>query len=351
MYNNSHLSPLRLQTSLASVDKVSVFTSDFRVSPRASLDVQPRPFSLSQEEPEHDNPLFIDTEGRPVFGKKAYQNTDRFNLDIQTRAGSPYLTLSFNPNKFAHYYEGTTDTAQMRAQISSVRHDIDQAGVHLDFDSLRLHRLDLMKQRQLSDPLSVHHSVLSTFSAKRQLSRAYLDTFLIGNKQHQTAIYDKAIESKVPNKPNLVRCEIRALRSRSVSGLFGVDTLSDLMQSDTETLTEAYNQHLRRNVFTNHTAPNETLASETRILEYYLETSPRNGVNLYLRNRGIEHVFRTFGSVEALFASLVNIGLSRQKAHEWRRKLSQSYSEHIAFAKRAESETARLYDNLFAFAM
>ena len=70
MYNNSHLSPLRLQTSLASVDKVSVFTSDFRVSPRASLDVQPRPFSLRQEEPEHENPLFIDTEGRPVFGKR-----------------------------------------------------------------------------------------------------------------------------------------------------------------------------------------------------------------------------------------------------------------------------------------
>lgn len=351
MYNNSHLSPLRLQNTLASVDKVSLFTSEFQISPTACLDIQPRPFNLSEGQPEHEPPLFYDTEGRPVFGKKAYRNTDRINLDIQTRGGSPFLTLSFNPNKFRHYFEGTTDTAQMRAQISSVTHDLTEAGISLDFESMTLHRLDLMKQRQLSDPLSVHHSVLSTFSARRQASRAYLDTFLIGNKQHQTALYDKGVEAKVPNMENLIRCEIRALRARSVSALYGVETLSDLMRTDIEALTEAYNQHLRRNVFTNHIAPKEGIASEIRIVEYYLDTSPRNGVNLYLRNRGIEHVFRTFGSVEALTEALVNIGLSRQKAHEWKRKLSTSYSEHIAFARRAESETARLYDNLFSFAV
>jgi hypothetical protein len=239
----------------------------------------------------------------------------------------------------------------MRAQISSVGHDLLENGIVLDFGGLKVKRLDLKKDRQLTDPLSAHRPVLSSLSAKRQTTRAYLDTFLIGNQQHQTTFYDKGVEAKIPNLPNLIRCEVRALRARTVQRIYGIQTVSDLLTTDLETLTEGYNQHLKGSIFTHHQNPSENIASEIKKLEYYLDTYERSGVNHYLRNAGIEQVIRKFGSVEALVDTLQSLGLSRQKAHDWKRKLSVTYSEAIAFAKRSESDTARLYDNLYSFAI
>jgi hypothetical protein len=351
MYNNSHSEPLRFQNTLGSIDKVSLWTSNFQVKPEATLTIQPRAFSLSDGPSETENPLFVDTDGRPIYGQKAFANSDRYNLTVERLEGSEFLSISFNPNKFAHYYQGTTDTDQMRHQISSVGHDLLENGIVLDFEGLKVKRLDLMKQRQLDEPLSSHRAVLSSLSAKRQTTRAYLDTFLIGNQQHQTTFYDKGVEAKVPNLPNLIRCEVRALRSRTVQRIYGIQTVSDLLTTDLETLTEGYNQHLKGSIFTHHQNPSENLASEIQKLEYYLQTYERSGVNHYLRNAGIEQVIRKFGSVEALVDTLQSLGLSRQKAHDWKRKLSVTYSEAIAFAKRSESETARLYDNLYSFAV
>jgi hypothetical protein len=351
MYNNSHSEPLRLQTSLASVDKVSLWTSSFDIRPTAKLTIQPHKFSLSEGETEGANPLFIDTDGRPVFGEKAFTNNEKYNLTIERLNGSEFLVLSFNPNKFAHYYLGTNDTGQMRGQIASVNDALLENGVHLDFEGMKLKRLDLMKNRIFDDPLSAHRNVLQTLSAKRQTTRSYLDTFLIGNLQHQTTFYDKGVEAKVPNLDNLIRCEVRALRARSVQRIFGLQTVSDLLETDLETLTGRYNDHLKGSIFHHHTKPKENLAPEIQKLEYYLNTYSRSGVNLYLRNCGIEQVMSKFGSVEALTDTLQSLGLSRQKANQWKGKLSTSYSEAIAFAKRAESETARYYDNLYSFAI
>lgn len=351
MYNNSHSEPLRFQNTLGSIDKVSLWTSNFQVKPEATLTIQPRAFSLSNGPSETENPLFVDTDGRPIYGQKAFANSDRYNLTVERLEGSEFLSLSFNPNKFSHYYQGTTDTDQMRAQISSVGHELSENGIVLDFEGLKVKRLDLMKQRQLAEPLSSHRAVLSSLSAKRQTTRAYLDTFLIGNQQHQTTFYDKGVEAKIPNLPNLIRCEVRALRARTVQRIYGIQTVSDLLKTDLETLTEGYNRHLKGVIFSTHANPSENLASEIQKLEYYLQTYERSGVNHYLRNAGIEQVMRRFGSLETLADTLKNLGLSPQKANGWKRKLSITYSEAIAFAKRSESETARLYDNLYSFAV
>jgi hypothetical protein len=136
-----------------------------------------------------------------------------------------------------------------------------------------------------------------------------------------------------------------------VQRIYGIQTVSDLLTTNLETLTEGYNRHLKGVIFSHHTNPSENLASEIQKLEYYLQTYERSGVNQYLRNAGIEQVMRKFGSVEALADTLKSLGLSRQKANEWKRKLSITYSEAIAFSKRSESETARLYDNLYSFAV
>jgi hypothetical protein len=352
MYNNKHLSPLRLQNPLsASLDKVTIWATNFDVSPLSNLQIQPRPFTLSEGQPEYENPLFTMSDGNEVYGSKAYFNSDRLNVTIERKNGDQWLGVSFNPNKFSHYYEATTDKAQRRAQISSVRNDLEEIGLSFDYEGSRLSRVDLMKQQQLPDPLSLHHPVLSSLSAKRQTSRVHHDTFRFGNKSHQSEVYDKSLEAKIPNLPNLTRFEIRALNGRSVNRLFGLSTISDLMEADTEELTSRYNEHLKSSIFHAHTLPDETLASEIKLMEFYISQSQRGGVSNYLQNRGAIEVFKRFGSVDAIASALVEVGLSRQKAHQWKTKLSRLHSEAIAYQKRAQSETARLYDNLYSFAV
>jgi hypothetical protein len=354
MYNNRHLSPLRLQTTNhASVDKVHIWTDNFAVSPHSDLDIQPHNLNLSElsSGQEYRAPLFTLTDGTEIQAHKAYKNTDSFNLTIQRQSGSSYLTISFNPNKLNHYYEPLTDRTLREAQILAVRDSIYSLGIDFDFEGSKLPRVDLMKQRQFPDELINYHQVLQSISAKRQSGRAFNDTYIIGNQSHQTVIYDKSVEAKIPDKSNLIRCEIKALKGRSVQNLFNLRSVSDLIQADEDYLTEVYNQHLRDRVFVTYSPSIQQISTELKTLEYFMEKDSRNGVNNYLKHKSILEVVSIFGSIEAFTKHLHEMGLSRQVAHRWKSKLISMTRESIALKDRANSEMAQLYDNIYSFAV
>jgi hypothetical protein len=354
MYNNRHLSPLRLQTTNhASVDKVHIWTDKFTVSPYSDLDIQPHIQNLSEPSgKQKTEPLFTLTDSTDIMAHKAYKNTDSYNLSIQRQSGNrPYLTISFNPNKLHHYYEPLTDKALREAQILAVRDSIYSLGIDFDYEGSKLTRVDLMKQKQFPDELSNYHQVLQSISAKRQSARAFNDTYIIGNQSHQTVIYDKSIEAKIPNKPNLIRCEIKALKGRSVQNLFKLHSVSDLIKSDEDYLTDIYNYHLRDKVFVTYSPSTHQISTELKTLEYFIEKDSRNGVNSYLKHKSILEVVSIFGSIDSFVKHIHEMGLSRQVAYRWKSKLIVCLQESIAIKDRAESRMAELYDNIYSFAV
>jgi hypothetical protein len=353
-----------LQMVPASVDKVVFSTTDFDVVGGGMFRLHPKAYRISDGPPEEQFPLFVNTDGEPFYGKMAeYNENPRFGVAIKTdrvgpSIGLPRLHVSFNPNKFAHPFEGTTDTAQMRAQISSVEADLLEMGIRLDYGDASICRFDLMRQADFEFPYSDHVPILKTFTGRRVKSGTNDTSYTLENTQRETQWYDKGIEQNLENRPNLMRCEARALKSESVERLFGIRTISDLLKTDIETLNGRYKHHLETNVFPRHVDAKPIADSPTqiefadRMLEYFMATHGNSGVSHWIRTSDAISIVETYGSISAWADRLHTVhGLSRQNAHAWKRKMETAYAHHRAFMDRIASKSARLYDNLYSFAI
>jgi hypothetical protein len=345
MYNNSHLGSL--SEPLASIDKLTFSTSEFEIANNSPITISPHITSLSGEALVSLTPLFtIGT--NYIYGKKAYINDPHFNLTIKVDHFKSYLQFSFNPNKLFHPYLPCSFD-QALDSITYINSLLRDNGVYVDLESLDVIRLDLMKQKKLNDPLSAHHTVLSSLRAKRQYSRTFDDTYVIGNTQHETIFYDKSNESKL-DTPNVIRCEIRAKRKKTVSRLFSIESVNDLMSSNGDKLTTSYNSHLYANVFTN-VSTETRYQTEAEILKRTIEKYGQNGVPRYFMTTGVDHVMSAFGSLDNIKKALQQTSLSDRKIRDWiNTKIPSMYQERASMLALSTSHTSRLLQNIYSFA-
>jgi hypothetical protein len=364
MYRITGLSWKTLQMPPASIDKVEFTTANFEVVGGGNFTVHPKPYRIADGPPTEQFPLFVNTYGEPFYGKMAtYNEHPRVGVAIKPdrygqNVGLPRLHVSFNPNKFAHPFEGTTDTDQMRAQILLVEADLSEMGIRLDLADMGLSRIDLMRQADMEFPYSDHVPILKTFTGRRVKDKTNDTSYTLENTQRETQWYDKGIEQNLENRPSLIRCEIRGLTGESVERQFGIKTIGDLLKTDIETLNEAYKGHLLQNVFPRHVDAKPTFDAPTqmefadRMMEYFMATHGNSGVTHWIRTSDAISIVEIYGSISAWADRLHTVhGLSRQNAHAWKRKMETAHAHHRAFLKRIESKSARLYDNLYSFAI
>jgi len=348
-YNNRHFVKETFTNPICAVDKVQLVTPDFHISPDAKLTIVQSNYTLNDGVSECSNIPLFKTGGRYIYGQRAYRNSDRCNVSISVIRDRPYLQVTFNPNKLYHPYEPTPSFDMMIENIRTVQAQLGDDGIHSYLGTARITRLDAMKQKQLDDPLTAHHNIFGLFKAKRQFVRTYEDTYVIGNKQHQTIAYDKGIEQQLDIK-NLVRVEVRALKSKSVEGIYGYRQLDDLYNSNTPHLTAKYNHHLTSKVFVSSEPQGELFVTkEIDLLSHYITTG-KNGVAVYLRQKGIEHILTTFGSIEAFVKVLVNCGMSRMTANNWYNTLTREHTYYLSIVSDRLSNNSRLYNNIYSFA-
>jgi len=344
MYNNSYLGSL--SEPFASIDKLTFSTSEFEIANNSPITISPHITSLSGEALVSLTPLFT-IGSNYIYGKKAYINDPQFNLTIKVDHFKSYLQFSFCPNKLFHPYLPCSFD-QALDSITYINSLLRDNGVYVDLESLDVIRLDLMKQRQLEDSLLSHHTVLSSLRAKRQYSRTFDDTYVIGNTQHETIFYDKSIESKI-DVPNLIRCEVRAKRKKTVSRLFSIESVKDLMSSNGDKLTTSYNSHLYANVFAN--VSNETrYQTEVEILKRTLEKYGQNGVQKYLMSTGVDQVMSAFGSLDNIKKALLDSGVHISSVKRWKKDIASMYQERASMQALSTSHTSRLLENIYSFA-
>jgi hypothetical protein len=318
---------------------------------------------MSDGVPTEQSPLFITNDGEPAYGVKAIFNDQRIQVTIKTatyghKVGLPHLSVYFNPNKFAHPYEGTTSTSEMRSQILSVNDDLERIGIRADFENMGIDRFDLMRQNEFQDPFHDHMPILQTLTGRRVRKTTNEHSYTLENTQRQAQFYDKGREQGLEDRPNFMRCELRSLENRSVNRVFEIDTVSDLLKTNLDNLHEAYKTHLRESVFTRHTNPNQIIDTQNAIemsnrkLEYFIATYGNSGVSRFLWTMDAVAIVEIYGSVGLFCEYLKTVGgVSRQASSQWKKKMETALSQHRAFLNRHESKTARLYDNLYSFAI
>lgn len=350
-YNNRHLNTSRIQkANFATLDKLEFHTSEFLVNDNSSIVIQDKPHTLSEsiDADKYDQPLFITSSGRPIRGYKAYINTDRFNLTIQSFQGTSTVRVSMNPNKLYHDYKPTPNEPEMIRQILSIKDDIDREGVLIPFFDCNVSRVDLMKQRTFTKPLSLHHPIFASMSAKRQFKRTFNETFMIGNRSHQTIFYDKSIESKIPNQSNLIRCEVRTLNGKTTQRNFGMRTVKDVMSYDLPTLTNLYNTHLRDRVFNTSYENIGNMMQGIELIKHLASQTSRP-LEMFVDIKGVEGIITTFGNIDTFIDAMVHENIiSRDGGNKQRRKLNQ-----LSMFNTLDIDGVymnELIDNVYAFA-
>jgi hypothetical protein len=120
--------------------------------------------------------------------------------------------------------------------LRAIQKHLKAIGVKTSIKTATLSRLDAFKTVQTQEPYQCYHPVLSMLQAKRQSKRDYGTTFLWGNTQQETCVYDKLEEMRRRKQPvvglprNSMRFEWRGLKPRKVRDTLGMKTAGDLLE-------------------------------------------------------------------------------------------------------------------------
>jgi len=349
LYNNMYLGSLSEPGMRATVDKLSFHTPSFSVGKGAQLIIQPLPTYLNGNSFNRNGYLFTDAYKQPQYGQKAYLNIpERVNLTISNFKGTPYCSVTINPNKLYHNYKAVDSFDMTISAIESINNYLNQYGFELDFSTSSIYRLDAMKQRYSPDSLITYHPILDSMASKWQKRRTFDQTYVFGNNQHQTIFYDKSDELKL-DKKNLIRCEVRALNKSSVSAIFGIKNLYDLFEISESHLNKAYNTHLTNKVF-GDIYSNQNISSIYEVMKYYVGQYGQSGVQKCLMAFGVLHLQSEFNFDRIIGDVILNSGSSTSSAKRWGTKSKKMHRELSSIMDSATCDHARLFQNILSFA-
>ena len=217
------------------IDTLQIITDDFEVLPGAELMVQPSAYDSKTGELRSQHRLY--TQGdNAVFGRKAYDNNDVYNLDITSFRDTNYLTIGCSLPRVANgknYHPVSRDKAvEVLDFIEDMAAD---RGVKFDMQSSKLSRVDLFKNVVGRYPFSTYSPIFERLELSRMSSRNYGSTFLHHNTQRELCIYDKLAEmrrkdkTEIVNYPeNTIRFEQRYKNRKAIFRGMGIERVRQL---------------------------------------------------------------------------------------------------------------------------
>lgn len=311
MYNNTHFAYSEYAPHRIGVDKIRVHTRDFEIKNTLNLAIQPNAKLQGEEQPEPT--LLFSSGGEPIYGSKAYHNTDKIKLDINGFG----LSLTYNPTKYNGENKLISSGKHISQMSGAVETYLQEIGVHLNVNNSKITRLDVAKDREMSKHVYQYSGAFSTINGKRTKQRVLRpDGYRLGNRQRQGIFYDKGKEQH-GKESNLMRGEYKSLNSKEVQRSYGgMATLNELHQIDSSSLDYYYTLNLKNHILhensntkriTNKFAEINQLSQVVREARYFQK-------DLFALLGGAVGIIETFGSLENYRLFLLNNGKKRQNA-------------------------------------
>jgi len=249
------------------IDKLRLYTADYRVKPKANLSLRPHAINQSTEELVSDEIAYIDTSGKFHLGKGAFRNTDHFNLDIE----HGYLAIELNPSKVVHghnYFAVNKDG--LNSALDTVSKEVHSLGIDFSTNALELSRVDLARNAQISHPYTQYERALEIVLRPRYMPihDAETDTgyYKMANKSRQYVFYDKLQELRQKHiepesigiqVPYVTRGELRFMNPKTTKKALGLNTVGDLRTADGfNSLSDTYKRVMSKDVFRMEDAKN-----------------------------------------------------------------------------------------------
>lgn len=293
-----------LSTGNFGVDKlhVSLSQEDFEVkdlSPSAGWCINS---TLSPENPD-PQVLGISTDtGERVYGSKAYSSLGGVILDINPRG----LFMKINPSKSLHPYllSGSESIESATAQMLEAA---TKLGVRYDTNRMKLSRVDLCRQSELSESPAQYERAYNSLSGKRLRPVKEPNTFYFRNGHREVAFYGKQRELKAKTgetygcPDNLVRCEAKFKRHVSCTSALQVTFAHQLAKYSNGDLQRLHSSYVGENVFRIRKEGTQSVISFERLtdlLDQKYKEQSRGSLAAFQRVLGAEVILSEFMSLD-----------------------------------------------------
>lgn len=344
------------------VDKVTVTVPQhsFEVVSSPKLTLKQAKVDLSNGEEKDKYLLWTDKNGHEITGASAFRATDLAIIDIDSRG----LRVQFNPAVVCHKnnFWQIKNSEELNHSFKVVNDIVKDTGISCDFNQAVIYRLDLAKDKEMSERFDSYKRLFCVLNAKRAKPKDLVESYYFGNGSKQVVFYDKVhdmIDKKVDISgfgiadKNIMRCEMKLLKKESVAKHSGMVTIEEISKKDSfDMLDGIYKRMISDFVFRQKEDFQQlrfNFENQVELLKFYKSKYMRTGLDKYMAFKGLENILVELGSIENFKQALIEAGYDR--TYVWRRsiKISQEIAAVIDINdKYKEKRTIQsLYDEIY----
>lgn len=339
------------------IDKLKVYTDDFQIDKLKATNLILRPASYSigageQEQEKHC--LFNDNSGKLYFGLSAYLNTELYNLDITTKG----LFVQFNPSKIYHdinFYPVSSN--QVKIVCNEIAGDLKDNGIQLNFDNMKVSRLDLAKNINVDYGFTEYSDLLRCLSGKRMNARDYGTSYLFYNKSREISFYDKIEEMKTHNVDfskydiplgNVMRAELRFKQNSVVKRDVGLEKVNNLYDVEYyDYLKNKYKKIISDVVFKNNNLDEQLRFDFVCEMDRLKSFVGNGGIPRYRKMLGLNELIKVWSPLDKFKKAVRECGYTRQHANRVIKEIQDDIKDYKKHNKKYEDHTiGLLYDEL-----
>lgn len=276
--------------------------------------------------------LFTDGQGKRVVAQSIYHNSDIAQYSINAKG----LLVQLNPSKKFHPYKLTTTGEKFSQVVTQLDQELDRIGISLSTDCMKMIRVDLARQCEMSNPFPNYISAFLMMKAKRAKNQIqYPNGLVIGNSQWETISYDKETELTQQQhltieEHNLMRVETRWLNGKTIEAQFGTNSLDEFQDLSPDNLRDLYVGHLNNRIFPKMFDKHYVsvdFETEVKKMRYLHGKCGPSWLFRYmaLNSDGLEHLLVGFGGIEQVRKAMLEF-LPRQTASDQIRRLKDLIS-------------------------
>ena len=326
MYNNRTLLPYRLHQQFG-IDKISLYTEDFQVTNIQPLGIIPNRKEQGELYPDN-RPLFVTRGGQVVEGERAYFNGNHVNLSLNPKGAF----VQYNPSHLLD--DLTCDPADIQAVTKLAQDELTENGFNCNLWEAKLSRLDLAKDREMSDKVFAYSGLWGLLAGTRMNQKAeYPDGFRIGNKSRQGVFYDRGLRKNPEGgSTNLMRFEAREMNGKAITRHTDLVYMNDLVKADPKELHRAYVNFLDRDVLRYRQRDGQIdldWESEVTQLKAFRAMHPKGGFFKWLMHEGFITKIQKVGGMDRMREAITEAGYTRKHAWSMVRELEYMISQKI----------------------
>lgn len=271
--------------------------------------------------------LLSDSAGTPVYANSMYHNS-KTGL-AQYSINQVGLQVQFNPSKAKHPYYLASTGKDFSDTVKGIRQEMETIGINAGIDQMKLVRLDLAKQAEMSNPFGNYIDAFRMLKGKRaKEQRQYPSDYIVGNTRWQTIGYDKGEELRqhkysIPEK-NLMRLESRWLKGQSVSAQFQLNSLPELADLTPGELNSIYASHLNNRYFPKQFEGHQMVMDFETVIDQMKTAQTKFGKGWfikYISAVSIDTFLVQLGGLEMVRKALLEV-TSKQRASDYIKDLT-----------------------------